>query len=111
MPHCIIEYSEDLSNSINEIMKSVEAGAVNSGLFEFIDIKIRAIPYKYYQVGITDSSFVHVSSRILSGRNSTQKDTLNAAIISQLSILTFSNCSITSEVIDIHKESYAKLEV
>jgi 5-carboxymethyl-2-hydroxymuconate isomerase len=92
-------------------MSSVHLGAVNSGLFESSDIKIRAIPYKYYQVGIANSSFVHVSSRILSGRDNTLKDVLNSAIVNQLSILAFSNCSITAEVIDIHKESYVKFDV
>lgn len=92
-------------------MGSVHTGAESSGLFESSDIKTRAIPYRYYQVGVSQSSFIHVSSRILSGRNGVQKETLNSAIIGKLSILAFSNCSITAEVIDIHKESYVKLEV
>jgi 5-carboxymethyl-2-hydroxymuconate isomerase len=111
LPHCIIEYSEDFNDSVNEIMSAVHVGAVSSGLFEPNDIKIRAMPYKHYQVGIAKSSFVHVSSRILSGRDNTQKHAFNSAIVSQLSTLAFSNCSITAEVIDIHKESYAKLKV
>ena len=92
-------------------MDAVHTGAESSGLFESHDIKTRAIPYMHYQIGVSQSSFIHVSSRIISGRNGVQKEKLNSAIIGKLSILSFSNCSITAEVIDIHKESYAKLEV
>lgn len=110
MPHCVIEHSEDLLDNINEIIRSVHAGAVSSGLFDSNDIKTRAISYRHYQVGISHASFIHVSSRILSGRNSSQKIMLNTAIIKELGILALPGCSITSEIIDIHKESHAKLE-
>jgi 5-carboxymethyl-2-hydroxymuconate isomerase len=110
MPHCIIEYSEDLDGNADAIIRSVHTGAAMSGLFELSDIKTRAISYKHYQVGVTQASFIHVSSRILAGRDNTQKGSLNAAIVDQLGALAFSNCSITAEVIDIHKDSYIKLE-
>ncbi len=111
MPHCIIEYSEDLDNIINEIISAVHDGACSSNLFEEGDIKTRAIPYKSYQVGTSNSSFVHVSSRILLGRDSSQKLLLNTAIINNIKTLNLKGCSITAEAVDIQKESYAKFQV
>lgn len=108
MPHCVIEYSKDLSQKVNDIINAVHAGAVASNLFEESDIKTRAIAYDHYRVGVSDASFIHVSSKILSGRDSLQKSMLNAAILSHLSSLAIHNCSITAEAIDIHKESYEK---
>ena len=108
MPHCVIEYSQDLSDKITHIMNAVHAGACASNLFEENDIKTRAIPYEHCRVGISNSSFIHVSSKILSGRNSEQKILLNAAIINHINRIGIKNCSITAEAVDIHKESYAK---
>lgn len=111
MPHCIIEYSEDLNGRVNEIIEAVYSGAVNSGLFDSGDIKVRAIAYQHFHIGVANASFIHVSSRILSGRNSSQKCTLNSAITSAINTLTLTQCVITAEVIDIHKKSYAKLDI
>lgn len=111
MPHCIIEYSEDLNDNVSEISRAVFSGALASNLFEAGDIKIRAIPYKNYQVGHSATSFVHVSSRLLSGRDSTQKRQLNTAMVDCIKNLNLKNCSITAEAVDIHRESYVKYEV
>jgi len=111
LPHCIIEYSEELNNHAIEIVNAVDAGALSSGLFEEHDIKTRAIAYQHYQLGTSRSLFIHVSSRILSGRDTVQKTALNTAIVSHLSALGFTDCTITAETIDIHRESYAKHNV
>ncbi len=111
MPHCVIEYSNDLNDKISKIVNAVHLGTLSSNLFEEDDIKTRAICYEHYRVGISNSSFIHVSSKILSGRNTAQKSTLNAAIIKHITNLNIKDCSITAEVIDIHKESYEKNRV
>ncbi len=108
MPHCIIEYSSDLSDKVNDIMDAVYTGACSSQLFEEEDIKTRAIAYENYQVGSSSASFIHVSSKILSGRSSAQKAALNHTIVSHIADLGITNCAITAEVIDIDKESYIK---
>lgn len=110
MPHCIIEYSENLNHQVDDIVCAVRLGACDSQLFEVCDIKIRAMPFAKYVVGTSDASFIHVSSRILSGRSLEQKLRLNRAIVEHIKILDVKNCAITAEVIDIHRESYIKFE-
>ncbi len=111
MPHCIIEYSEELNKHAIEIVSAVHAGALSSGLFEEYDIKTRAIAYQHYQVGKSRSLFIHVSSRILSGRDAAQKTALNTAIVNHITTLGITDCTITAETIDMHRESYAKHNV
>lgn len=108
MPHCIIEYSEDLSSNVDEISSAVLSGARDSQLFDERDIKIRALSFSKYTVGVSDDSFVHVSSKILSGRSSGQKLQLNTCIVERIKELKFNHCSITAEVIDIDRDSYSK---
>lgn len=108
MPHCIIEYSENLHHQVDDIICAVRLGACDSQLFETCDIKIRAMPFAKYVVGISDASFIHVTSKILSGRPLEQKLRLNETIVEHINRLDVKNCSITAEVIDIHKESYIK---
>jgi 5-carboxymethyl-2-hydroxymuconate isomerase len=111
LPHCIIEYSENFKESIDEIIYSVHRGALASGLFDESDIKTRSVSYENFQTGTSKKSFIHVSSKILLGRSRDQKSELSNAILSQLKKLNFVSCSLTVEVIDIDKASYAKINV
>jgi len=111
LPHCIVEYSETLNERINEIICAVHSGAIASALFNEEDIKTRGISYNHYKVGKNRSSFIHVSSRILSGRNIEQKRKLNESIIEKIEQLDLGGCSITAEALDIETESYAKVMV
>lgn len=111
MPHCIIEHSSDLESET--LMSLVFSGANASGLFgsDGKDIKVRAIPYCHHQTGKVKNTFVHVSLKILSGRNDEQKITLSRLVVEKLQSLPVSNCSITSEVIDMERTTYLKILV
>lgn len=110
MPHCVIDYSEDLSSKVDAIIFAVFSGARESQLFDECDIKIRALSFSKYTVGISDDSFVHVSSKILSGRSADQKLQLNKGIVERIKELNFKHCLITAEVIDIERDSYSKFK-
>ena len=109
MPHCVIEHSDNIDG--NTLIAKVYKGALASGLFqaEGSDIKVRALPYANYQTGNVDISFVHVTLKILSGRNTEQKSMLSRLVLGQLKELTLSQCSISVEVSDIDRDSYAKV--
>jgi len=111
MPHCIIEYSNEiaLNTSVSELVESVFIGSKESELFEASQIKVRAIPFESYKVGEGDKRFIHVCARILSGRTIEQKKVLSDGIISRLSQLNLSEVVITVEVIDMERTSYTKL--
>lgn len=55
--------------------------------------------------------FVHVTLKILSGRNTEQKLCLSGAVLESLKTLGLTSVSITVEVVDIDRGSYAKILV
>lgn len=111
MPHCIIEYSKSLESEVepSRLLNSVFEGALNSQLFEAADIKTRALPFNHYMSGTIRQSFVHVTAKILSGRNVEQRNSLAKSILDQLSELFFSEVSLTVEICEIERSSYAKV--
>ena len=111
MPHCVIEYS--VETPTKPLMKTVYDSTLASGLFDPSgkDIKVRAMPYTYQQNGAGLAGFIHVTLKILSGRTTEQKRHLSTTVLTALHDLGFTNCSLTVEVIDIDRDSYAKLIV
>lgn len=108
MPHCIVEHSASLA--AENLISQVFAGAFDSGLFESdgADIKVRTIAFEHYCTGPRKSDFVHVVLKILSGRTLEQKQHLSAKVLAQLRQLALVDCSLTVEVVDIDRASYAK---
>ena len=111
MPHCIIEHSSTIN--AEQLNNKVFLGALNSGLFEADgrDIKVRSIAYENYQTGTEKEDFIHVMVRILSGRSDTDKAMLSETVMTQLLSLSLSSASITVEVVDMDRNSYAKVVV
>ncbi|MFT7388377.1 MAG: 5-carboxymethyl-2-hydroxymuconate isomerase [Candidatus Endobugula sp.] len=128
MPHCIIEYASALTSitSPEALIQSVHSGAVNSGLFNVADIKLRAIPFDHYMSGaqkfdaalLTSSPsmkgngnlpFIHVCVKMLSGRTPEQRHHLSKSILEALSRLPLPSISLTVEVVEIEAQSYGKL--
>lgn len=111
MPHCVIEHSVDINSK--ELISSVHKAALAANLFDAqgSDIKVRALPYENHKTGSVDISFVHVTLRILSGRTTEQKSLLTQQVLEQLSALSITQCSISVEVVDIDRISYAKVIV
>jgi len=110
MPHCIIEYSQDVAEqvSIDDLVESTFQGALSSGLFPEYDIKTRAIAYQYHQTGTTRDSFVHVTVRMLSGRDDTQKSDISEKILAHIEPMLPRVVSVGVEICDMHRESYRK---
>ncbi|OBT08317.1 5-carboxymethyl-2-hydroxymuconate isomerase [Shewanella sp. UCD-FRSSP16_17] len=111
MPHCIVEHSAKLNGQA--LVDLVHQGALTSELFQAqgSDIKVRAIPYSEFKTGNVDISFVHVTMRILSGRNDKQKTMLTQRVLNQLQTLIKADCSLSVEVVDIERETYSKVVV
>lgn len=110
MPHCIIEYSNNIESltDMSALLKSVYEGALASSLFAPEDIKCRAIPYVHSYAGVSSADFIHVVLKILQGRNEQQKADLSAHVLEALKALPFTDISITVEVVDINVSSYQK---
>ena len=111
MPHCIIEYSSSIEPL--DLNQKVFQGALESNLFEpdGSDIKVRSIAYEHYQTGSTQEKFIHVTLRILSGRSEQDKLLLSKSVMSKLKSIQLVSTSLTVEVVDMDRNSYAKLIV
>ncbi|MEW6992575.1 5-carboxymethyl-2-hydroxymuconate Delta-isomerase [Colwelliaceae bacterium 6441] len=108
MPHCIIEHSSSIEPV--DLNKKVFLGALESNLFEPNggDIKVRSIAYEHYLTGSSKGSFIHVTLRILSGRSEQDKLLLSNSVMSKLKSIQLASASLTVEVVDIDRNSYAK---
>jgi len=111
LPHCTIEHSDNFDNKVSEIIDSVFTGAVASELFNESDIKTRTLSFANYKVGKTKSPFIHIESKMLSGRTDEQKSKLSSAILAEIKKLDLGNYYLTIEVIDIHRASYTNNKI
>ena len=114
MPHCIIEHSSNLDS--NALIPLVFNASLESSLFEQdgSDIKVRVLPFTHYQTGVLQSAaaqadFIHVTMKILSGRNTEQKLMLSKLVLESLTTLSLKGCSTSVEVVDIDRASYSKV--
>ncbi|PSJ40338.1 5-carboxymethyl-2-hydroxymuconate isomerase [Zobellella endophytica] len=110
MPHCIIEYSATLERQLSPagLVAAVHGGAEDSGLFGAADIKTRAVGYEHHQAGSHKRDFIHVTLKILSGRSQEQRAALSASVLDALQSLGLSDISLTVDVVEMERESYAK---
>lgn len=110
MPHFIVEYASPLQHKVAlpALQQAIWQAAERSGLFIGPDIKIRLLPYQDYQVGTVRTDFIHVTARILSGRSAEQRQQLAATVLAQVVALGLEAVSLTVEVVEIERQSYAK---
>ncbi len=109
MPHFVIDCTE----KITEIQKSelllmtIHSVAVESGLFNESDIKVRLNPYdKDYLVGGKQDDFIHVFAHVMQGRTTEQKAHLSKQIVKKLKELFPSVPFIAMNVVDFEKATY-----
>ena len=110
MPHCVLEYSDDLENK-EAILKTVQIvyqNLVDSELFDNKTIKTRAIPISTYVIGGIQVSFIHATIRLLEDRTDKQKQILSKSVLNVLSKEYNLVKDISVEVIDINPNCYAK---
>ncbi len=112
MPHIVMEYSTGLQRktAIGELLSEVHATVRNAGIFAPEAIKSRAVAFDEYVIGDNGSEgdFVHVTLAIFSGRSPEQRQNLSKAILAVLQRKLPEAASLTVEVREIEKESYAK---
>lgn len=111
MPHCIVEYSKELERSVkpSAFIEAVHQGALQTDLFEESDIKTRTLSFENHQTGGRTLCFVHVIVKILSGRSREQRAGLSKKILDELKKLNLSSISMTVEICEIERETYAKV--
>ena len=110
MPHLFIEYPQDRISpeQLEPLLDSVHVNALGTGLFEESNIRIRAIPLTHYRMGGKPDPFIHVQCRIHSGRTEEKKRQLSEAVLVAIRDQNLPVKSITVEVVEMDRESYAK---
>ena len=111
MPHCYIEYTADTGISTSELLSTAHTAMIASGLFGTNDIKTRANVVTDYIMGELEQNkggFIHITIRLLSGRTIEQKQALTHDMAQALRARLPALPSITVDIIDIVRETYAK---
>ena len=111
MPHLVIAYAQAIESEVNiaHLVDVVHQGAVDSGLFpDGYDIKTRALAYQHVRMGDTQDTFVHVTVRLLSGRNDEQKSKLTLGIVQHIRALAPHVSCVTAEAVDMNRAAYSK---
>lgn len=110
MPHCIIEYSNSIEKTVSpaKLMQAVHQAAIDSELFDTADIKTRAIAYEHFLKGDNKDDFICVTIKAMSGRTTEQKLALSKKVSQALIELGATSCTVTVEILDIDRATYAK---
>jgi len=117
MPHCILEYSDNIIDKTDNpaILKNIHNILVATKLFSLNDIKSRAIIHHDYLVGDgnPDRAFVNLTVSFLSGKDENVKKKISKDC---LEILKKSfplsseklKLSMTVEIRELDKETYLR---
>jgi 5-carboxymethyl-2-hydroxymuconate isomerase len=110
MPHLIIEFSYGQvgDEQIESMLDAVHRAAAETTLFDESHIRVRAIPVEFYRIGGQRHHFIHLQCRIHTGRDNAQKRYLSEALLQTLKSRQWPAVSITVEVVELERESYAK---
>lgn len=109
MPHFVIDCSKNIlaANAPKNTLLTIHNTAVESGLFDENDIKVRFNSYEdNYIVGGKADDFIHVFANIMEGRTAEQKAKLSREIIKKLKAV-FPNVEfIAINIRDFEKATY-----
>ena len=84
MPHFVIDCSKNITKiqEPKNVLKAIHRVAIDTGLFDERDIKIRLNPFfKDYLVGGKEDDFIHIFANIMQGRTTEQKANLSQRIV------------------------------
>lgn len=94
----------------DRILHTILDAAVQSGLFDIRNIKVRLRPYADCVSGAESQTFLHVFGYIMGGRTMEQRNALSKSIVRQLSRLLPDVPVIAMNVMEFEKATYNNLE-
>ena len=117
MPHCILETSDNIVETINKkgLLSRINNCLSETGLFNINDIKSRLVIHNDYFIGDGDQkrAFVTLNVAILGGRSQEIKNMISNKCLELLKS-TFNESlkqlkfSLTVQITEMDMESYAK---
>lgn len=113
MPHCCIEYTPNVLAQMSkaELLKTAHEVMLSAGLFGAADVKTRAHEVSDFILGgqaINQSGFVHIIIYLLNGRRMEQKHALTHSMAAALRARLPDLPSITVDIRDMARDTYAK---
>ena len=110
MPHFIIECPETLMlpEMAEQLVERVHQVAMNSGLFEEANVKVRLKTYKHYKIAGKAQDFLHVFGYIMRGRTPEQQTDLSHSIGELLTCVFPRVPVITVNIDTLNKPTYFK---
>lgn len=111
MPHIVIDYSDGLdeAHDLHALCRSVFEAAVATEVFPDLSaIKVRARPCPYFLLGTASQSFAHADVHLLDGRSDAQKAAVTHAVLKALEAHLPTVGSLSVDIHDIARATYAK---
>jgi len=113
MPHCCIEYTPNVLDTLSktELLHTAHQTMLSCGLFGACDVKTRAHAVDDYVLGEhapNQSGFIHIIIYLLSGRTTEQKQALTHHMAAALRAKLPDLSSITVDIRDMARDTYAK---
>lgn len=116
MPHLVLEYSANLEDfDPKTSLQAVNAYLANTGHFQEIDIKSRAIQVEHFEIGIHSDNRAFIAARLalLTGRTEDVKTMLSNGILHELQAHVQAkhplHIQISVEIVEIDNTCYAKI--
>ena len=118
MPHCVVEYSDNIADDfdIKNLLSQINQYLAGTELFNLNDIKSRAVCHDLYVIGDGDESrsFVTINLSILSGRDEVVKKQLSDGLLRLLEknfplTLSKQKASLTVQRSEMDKGSYRRI--
>lgn len=112
MPHIIVEHTKGVSKLVSEqeIARHVHMAVVESGIFDPSAIKTRthACDRIWWGEEAAEMDFIHVTVKILSGRDIAKRAGLSAAVFKVLQERAAPVPKLSVDIHEMDKETYSK---
>lgn len=110
MPHCIVEASESIQEwvSLTQVTEVVFQAAIESELFNLADIRTRTETFECHKAGSNATHFIHVTVKLMAGREGAEKSFLANTILSALDSMGLTDTALSVEITDLYPDSYVR---
>ncbi|GLO62167.1 5-carboxymethyl-2-hydroxymuconate isomerase [Vibrio sp. MACH09] len=113
MPNLVLEYTNSVDERVNiqGLLEDLHQVAIDSDLFQAIDVKSRALRCHHWLIGeLSDSEdFIHITFELLDGRTQEQKQQLSANLMAVLTEQASGVKSLSVNMRDMDRSTFQKV--
>jgi 5-carboxymethyl-2-hydroxymuconate isomerase len=115
MPHLTLDYTRNLTDfDAGSALRRLNAVLAETGHFDEIDIKSRAVPHDCFVIGVSpeNRAFIHAKLAIMNTRSAEVRSMVSKTLLRELHRMfpyaSDLNVQLCVEIIEIEQETYAK---